>query len=79
MPDYRLHLHDGSSHPVIDESIEARSDEEAMELASMRLLLTPDYTHITVLKGEAEIGRMTRDSIVRDGGRQGSSSISQYR
>lgn len=77
MPDYRLQLHDGPSHPLIDEAITARSDDEALELASMRLLLTPDYTHIAVLKGEAEIARMTRDSILRDGGRQGSSSMSQ--
>lgn len=77
MPDYRLHLHDGSSHPPIDETIRAQSDEEAMELAGMRLLLTADYTHIAVLKDEAEIGRMTRDSIRRDGARQGSSSMSQ--
>lgn len=69
MPDYRLHLHDGTTHPPIDETIRAQSDEEAMELASMRLLLTPDYTHIAVLKGGVEIGQMTRDSIVRDGER----------
>lgn len=69
MPDYRLHLHDGPSHPVIDETIRAQSDDEAMELAGMRLLLTPDYTHIAVLKDDVEIGRMTRDSIARDGER----------
>jgi hypothetical protein len=66
MPDYRLLLHDGPSRPVIDEPIKAQSDAEAMELAGMRLLLTPDYTHIAVLRDEVEIGRMTRDSIVRN-------------
>lgn len=64
MPDYRFDLHDGPDHPPIAETVSAADPAEALELAEVRLLLTPDYTDIAVSLNGVEVGRLTRDSVV---------------
>jgi len=63
MPTYTLHLHDGDERPFVSEVVEAVDDEEAKELASIRLLLTRDYHFVTVEHAGRLVGKYLRDSL----------------
>ncbi|MES2862254.1 MAG: hypothetical protein V4701_12330 [Pseudomonadota bacterium] len=63
MPRYTFRLHDGPETPPLCEEVDARDDLEAADLAQMRLLLTRDYTHALVYRGDYKIVDMKRDSL----------------
>ena len=62
MPEYVFHLHDGPDVPMQSETVLAHDDEEARDLAGLRLTLSGSYTHVEVERDGTEIARLKRDS-----------------
>lgn len=60
MSRYTLRLHRVGDAPV-DEPLDASDVEEARELARMRLLLTHDFSHVDLRRGERQIEGFDRD------------------
>lgn len=63
MSRFKLLLHDGPDTPPIVEPLDADSEEDARDLAKVRLLLTRDYTHVHIYKGDAQIAEFRRTSV----------------
>lgn len=62
VPKYVFHLHDGPDVPMKSEMVLAPDDEEARDLAGLRLTLSRSYTHVEVERDGQEIFRLKRDS-----------------
>lgn len=62
MPSYVFHLHDGPDVPLRKEEVEAADDGEARDLAGLRLILSPTFTHVEVERDGRELFRLKRDS-----------------
>lgn len=63
MSRYLLRLHDGPNTPPIIEPLDADDEQDARDLAKMRLLLTRDYTHIHIYEGDRQIGEFHRSAL----------------
>ena len=63
MPRYLFRLHDGAEKPAIIEDVDAFDDRDARDLAQMRLLLTRDYTHAMIYRGDYKVAELKRDSV----------------
>jgi hypothetical protein len=60
MSRFTLRLH-RIGRPPEDEPLDAADVEEARELARMRLLLTHDFSHIDLRRGDRQIEGFDRD------------------
>ncbi|MBA4805225.1 MAG: hypothetical protein H2038_11285 [Brevundimonas sp.] len=60
MSRFTLRLH-RAGRPPEDEPLDAADVEEARELARMRLLLTHDFSHIDLRRGDRQIEGFDRD------------------
>lgn len=49
MPAYVFRLHDGPDTPPREENVEARSDDEARDLADIRIRLSGTFTAVDVI------------------------------
>lgn len=63
MPSYTLQLRDDGEDPILSEAVEAADDEEARELATIRLLLMTEYHCVTVIKDGRRVGKYLRSSL----------------
>lgn len=50
MPAYVFRLHDGPDTPLLEENVEARSDDEARDLADIRIRLSGTFTAVDVIR-----------------------------
>lgn len=62
MPSYVFRLRLRSSQVPQSETVEAVDDEEAQDLAVLRLKLSPTFTQVQVEKAGQTIFQLTRDS-----------------
>ena len=62
MPQYVFHLHDGPDVPPKAETVIAHDDDEARDLAGLRLTLSGTYTRVEVELNGEELFRLKRDS-----------------
>lgn len=62
MPTYIFRLHDGPLITPTLETVAAIDDEDARDLAHLRLVLSTDYTHVEVHHDGRELFRLQRDS-----------------
>lgn len=62
MPTYIFRLHDGPSVTPILETVSAVDDQEARDLAQLRLTLSHAFTHVDVHRAGCEVFRLKRDS-----------------
>jgi hypothetical protein len=62
MPLYIFRLHDGPAVKPVLETVSATSDDEARDLAHLRLSLSRAYTHVEVHHDGREVIRLKRDS-----------------
>ena len=65
MPRYLFRLYDGPETPPIIEDVDAFDDRDARDLAQMRLLMTRDYTHALIYRGDYTVAELRRDSTAR--------------
>ena len=62
MPTYVFRLHDGPTVTPILETVVAADDQEARDLAQLRLTLSHGFTHVDVHTAGREVFRLQRDS-----------------
>ncbi len=62
---YLLDLH-AAAGPPEQETVDALSDEEALELARLRLLLTSDFVVVKLACEDRLVGTFVRDSALLD-------------
>lgn len=62
MATYIFRLHDGPMVTPILETVIAGDDEEAWDLAQLRLTLSKTFTHVDVQHAGREVFRLRRDS-----------------
>ncbi len=62
MPNYVFRLHDGPTVAPILETVVAADDQEARDLAQLRLTLSSAFTHVDVHHAGREVVRLKRDS-----------------
>lgn len=62
MPNYIFRLHDGPTVTPILETVAAADDQEARDLAQLRLTLSSAFTHVDVHYAGREVVRLKRDS-----------------
>ncbi len=60
-PPYTLLLQGQEDAAPHQETVNADSDEEAMELGRLRLLLTNDYVSVAIWSGSRRIATLRRD------------------
>jgi len=62
MQTYILRLHDGPAVTPIEETVAAADDQEARDLAQLRLSLSSAFTHLDTHHAGREVVRLKRDS-----------------
>ena len=62
MRTYTFRLHDGPHVLPILETVAAQDDDEARDLAQLRLSLSSTFTHVDVLHAGREVLSLQRDS-----------------
>ncbi len=62
MPNYVFRLHDGPTVAPTSENVAAADDQEARDLAQLRLTLSSAFTHVDVYHAGREVVRLKRDS-----------------